>query len=98
MASTIEILRTKGALDLWSLLPATAGVLRTKGEAAEPSEARAPGGTCGVKIIMDLRTVSGFKGAYRLQFYDYLSTAYVVCFGGCFALTLRFKLSGKARH
>ena len=51
-----------------------------------------------VKIIMDLRTVSGFKGAYRLQFYDYLSKAYVVCFGGCFALTLRFKLSGKARH
>ena len=27
----------KGALDLWSLLPATAGVLRTKGEAAKPS-------------------------------------------------------------
>ena len=34
MASTIEILCTKGALDLWSLLPATAGVE----EAAEPSE------------------------------------------------------------
>ena len=31
MASTIEILRTKDALDLWSLLPAAAGVLRTKG-------------------------------------------------------------------
>ena len=27
----------KGALDLWSLLPAAAGVLRTKGEAAKPS-------------------------------------------------------------
>jgi hypothetical protein len=34
VASTIEILRTKGALDLWSLLPAAAGVE----EAAEPSE------------------------------------------------------------
>ena len=37
-------------------------------------------------------------GAYRLQFYDYLSKAYVVCFVGLLTLTLHFKLSGKARH
>ena len=35
MASTIEILRTKDALDLWSLLPAAAGVE----EATKSSEA-----------------------------------------------------------
>ena len=33
-----------------------------------------------VKIIIDLRTVSAFMGAYRLQYHDYLSKAYVVCF------------------
>ena len=26
--------------------------------------------------------VSGLKGAYRLQYHDYLSKAYVVCFVG----------------
>ena len=69
-------------------MASTIEILRTKGEAAEPSEARAPGGTCGVKIIIDLRTVSGFKGAYRLQYHDYLSKAYVVCFVGSLTLTL----------
>ena len=64
------------------------GFLCTKGKAAEPSEARAPGGTCGVKIIMDLRMVSVFQGAYRLQYHDYLSKAHVVCFVGLLTLTL----------
>ena len=43
-----------------------------------------------MKIIIDLRTVSAFKGAYRLQYHDYLSKAYVVCFVGLLTLTLLF--------
>ena len=39
---------------------------------------------------MDLRTVSAFMGAYRLQYHDYLSKAYVVCFVGSLTLTLSF--------
>ena len=55
-----------------------------------------------VKMIIELRTVSGFKGAYRLQYHDYLPKAFTVCFVGSLThtinFTLRFKLSGKARH
>ena len=57
MASTIEILRTKDALDLWSLLPAAAGVE----EAAEPSE-----GLFLEKIRFFLGALrSGLNGAVR---------------------------------
>ena len=41
-----------------------------------------------VKMIIDRRTVSAFKGAYRLQLYYHLSKAYVVCFVGSLTLTL----------
>ena len=41
-------------------------------------------------MIMDLSTVSAFMGAYRLQVYDYLSKAYVVCFVGSLNHTLSF--------
>ena len=34
--------------------------------------------------------VSGFMGAHRLQYHDYLSKAYVVCFVGSLTLTLSF--------
>ena len=40
--------------------------------------------------------VSAFKGAYRLQFYDYLSKAYVVCFVGSLTHTMNFKLRSES--
>ena len=45
---------------------------------------------------MDLRTVSAFMGAYRLQFYDYLSKAYVVCFVGSLTHTLNNTLRSES--
>ena len=35
-----------------------------------------------MKIIIDLRSVSVIKCTYHLQFHDYLSKAYIVCFIG----------------
>ena len=49
-----------------------------------------------VKIIIDLRMVSVFMGAYRLQFYDYLSKAYVVCFVGLLTHTINFTLRSES--
>ena len=47
-------------------------------------------------IIMDLRTVSAFMGAYRLQYHDYLNKAYVVCFVGSLTHTINFTLRSKS--
>ena len=45
---------------------------------------------------MDLRTVSAFMGAYRLQYHDYLSKAYVVCFVGLLTHTMNFTLRSES--
>jgi len=49
-----------------------------------------------VKIIIELRTVSAFMGAYRLQLINYLSKAYVVCFVGLLTLTINFTLRSES--
>ena len=45
---------------------------------------------------MDLRMVSGFQGAYRLQYHDYLSKAYVVCFVDLLTHTINFTLRSES--
>jgi len=40
--------------------------------------------------------VSGFKGAYRLQFYYHLPKAYVVCFVGLLTHTINFTLRSES--
>jgi len=53
----------KGALDLWSLLPAAAGVLRTKGEAAKPS---GRSGKCSVRYRFHILYPNSTQGVAKV--------------------------------